>query len=320
MRSGLSRMSLRSSGLHRSTWRFFACARNNPGATVARMSAAICGAAFPGYRCAHPGYTAQHGGLLRWHSQRPRRNRSPHERSDMRVSLSRMSLRSSGLHRLTWRFFAGARNAPGATVARMSAAICGVGLSRISPPLIRATPLNMALLRLRPQRPRRNRSPHERSDMRGSFPDIARSSGLHRSTRRASSLAPQRPRRNRSPHERSDMRGSPSRMSLRSSGLHRSTRRALRSRPQRPTVTRPRRICGVVRSSKSGTTAAAGPAPRCMLPLSIFAMAEARHFGRSLTLATQARTSDITSGSTSLTSCTVMPALMRGSYSKLRMY
>src|ERR1700754_1699625 len=29
-------------------------------ATVARMSEAICGGVFPGYRFAHPGYTAQH--------------------------------------------------------------------------------------------------------------------------------------------------------------------------------------------------------------------------------------------------------------------
>ena len=42
--------------------------------------------------------------------------------------------------------------------------------------------------------------------------------------------------------------------------------------------------------------------------------------GRLLTLFTQARTSASTSGSTALTSCTVMPALMRGSYSTLRMY
>jgi hypothetical protein len=35
--------------------------RRRPGeATVARMSVAICGGVFPGYRFAHPGYTYQH--------------------------------------------------------------------------------------------------------------------------------------------------------------------------------------------------------------------------------------------------------------------
>src|SRR6202000_740673 len=34
--------------------------RNDPGAVVARMSAAICGAVFPGCRFAHPGYIYQH--------------------------------------------------------------------------------------------------------------------------------------------------------------------------------------------------------------------------------------------------------------------
>src|ERR1700754_567601 len=154
---------------------FFAGARNAPGATVARMSAAICGAAFPGCRFAHPGYTGQHGGLLRWRMQRPRRNRSPHERSDMRGSLSpdvASLIRATPVN--TEGFFAGARNAPGATVARMSAAICGAAFPgcRFAHPGY--TGQHGGLLRWRMQRPRRNRSPHERSDMRGSLsPDVA---------------------------------------------------------------------------------------------------------------------------------------------------
>ncbi len=105
---------------------FFAGACNDPVATVARMSAAICGAAFPGYRFAHPGYTGQHGGLLRWRLQRPRRNRSPHERSDMRGSLSpdvASLIRATSLN--TEGFSAGARNVPGATVATVGAVLPG---------------------------------------------------------------------------------------------------------------------------------------------------------------------------------------------------
>jgi hypothetical protein len=45
-----------------------------------------------------------------------------------------------------------------------------------------------------------------------------------------------------------------------------------------------------------------------------------RYSGKLFCRATHARTSASASGSTALTSCTVMPALMRGSYSKLRMY
>jgi hypothetical protein len=148
-------------------------------ATVARMSAATCGVVFPGYRSAHPGYTAQHGGLLRGRLQRPRRNRSPHERSDMRGGLSRMSLRSSGLHRSTRRASSLRLRRPGATVARMSAAICGAVLPgyRFAHPGY--TGQHGGLLRGRLQRPRRNRSPHERSDMRGRLSRISlRSSGL----------------------------------------------------------------------------------------------------------------------------------------------
>jgi hypothetical protein len=62
MRGSLSRMSLRSSGLHRSTRRASsrAPATTPAQATVARMSAAICGAVLPGCRFAHPGYIYQH--------------------------------------------------------------------------------------------------------------------------------------------------------------------------------------------------------------------------------------------------------------------
>jgi hypothetical protein len=167
------------------------------------MSAATCGVVFPGYRSAHPGYTAQHGGLLRGRLQRPRRNRSPHERSDMRGGLSRMSLRSSGLHRSTRRASSLRLRRPGATVARMSAAICGL----VFPGCRFAHPGYTAQ--------------HE--------------GGFFAGARNAPGAS------NRSPHERSDMKGGLSRMSLRSSGLHRSTRRALRLRSQRPIVTRPRR-------------------------------------------------------------------------------
>jgi hypothetical protein len=131
MQGSLSRISLRSSGLHRST--------SLPGAHWCRGTMDACS-----------NVTAARGG-------RHFSNRSPHERSDMRGSLSRISLRSSGLHRST--SFAGGHSCRGTMDAR-SIVIAGRGARHFS-----------------------NRSPHERSHMRGSLSRISlRSSGLHRST------------------------------------------------------------------------------------------------------------------------------------------
>src|ERR1700754_2986512 len=64
-------------------------------AVVARMSAAICGTVFPGCRFAHPGYGTHRA--INDIARSGFSNGGPHERSDMRDGLPRMSLRSSGL-------------------------------------------------------------------------------------------------------------------------------------------------------------------------------------------------------------------------------